>query len=211
MIRRRLSLRPLCAALLSATLLVGCVSLLPEPEQLTGLYTLAHPTDYTAVEGGDVDGPTLALGTPSAPRAYASDEIAVRAPDGGLKFLPGARWADTAPRLLQDLVLDQLARQGLTPAPLTAGVNPDYEITWRVRAFEADIDTPNPQARIVIDALVMEPERKDIQSITVTQERPISGDPNTAASIIDAMRSVARDAARTLAEDAETFVREREG
>ena len=190
----------LLAAGVAALALSACVSVLPEAEKLSGLYTLVQPADF-AGPAATGDGATITLGPPSAARAWSGDEIALRAADGALIFLPRARWADAAPRLLQDLLLDRLARTGARPAPASAGVAADFEVSWRVRAFEADFDTSAPQARIALDAMVMDAARTQTIPVTVFEEAPVTGDPKSAANIIAALREVARRASDRLAEE----------
>jgi cholesterol transport system auxiliary component len=82
----------------------------------------------------------LAIARPTAPRVLDSSRIAVSPVPGELQVYKGARWAHTAPEMLEQGVLRTLEDSGRLPAVarLGSGIVGDYRLVMDIRRFEAD-------------------------------------------------------------------------
>jgi cholesterol transport system auxiliary component len=108
------------------------------------LYRLEGPA---AVPGGAVIPLAIVVSRPRAPISLDTDRIAVTTPGHGFDYLAGARWADPAPQLLQQLLVDALTNQAhfaaavASPSRVPADLLLDVELV-RFEAAYANVDAP---------------------------------------------------------------------
>lgn len=139
MILRRATLPLAFAALLS-----GCFSLGDKPE----LVVYAPQVTVTPQSAWQQLNQTLAIATPEASTMLDSNRIAVRPKPSTLQVYGGAIWADSAPELVQSVLVDAFADHGHFRAVLrpTDGLGADLLLRLDLRHFEAayaeDAKTP---------------------------------------------------------------------
>jgi cholesterol transport system auxiliary component len=152
-----------------ATALGGCLSVLPEPQIPSAL--IALPADRAQAPADPLQA-DVSVYPPDSTRAFAGVDIAVRT-DQEMVYLGDVRWVDSAPRLLQNAVVDSLAKAGGNGRAVTAqiGARVDYEVRWRIIDFSASRDAGPVRVEVsvsVLDALTRRMVAQDIFSATAT-------------------------------------------
>jgi len=127
-------------ALLSAVFATACVSILPEAAPAKPRFHIA------AAEGGALAGEplpfSLVVDDPRATRVYDSVRIAVSAAPGRIEYLPGAEWADRAPRLFQTAMVQTFEDAGriLAVGDRVAIPVADLVLQTDIRRLEVDVE-----------------------------------------------------------------------
>jgi cholesterol transport system auxiliary component len=123
--------------LVSALLCTGCVgSVFQSDAEPPDLYRLDPPS-------GNATAPALAqaisVARPRAASSLDTNRIAVVTPGHGFDYLAGARWADAAPQMVQQLLVDVLGGAGgfATAIASPSGVPADLLLDTELRHFEA--------------------------------------------------------------------------
>jgi cholesterol transport system auxiliary component len=127
--------------------LVGLLSLGSGCAPLTALtsasatldaYTLTAPN---AVASTAPARDRLLVEVPTAPGAINTDRILVKSDPLRVQYLPGARWVDPVPVLVQAMVAESFANSGsfLFVGTSSATVLPDFALLLDVRAFQAEV------------------------------------------------------------------------
>lgn len=133
--------------LLSAGL-VGCVSILPDPDPAGSVYRLT--TDTTRVDPVN-SAPVIRIDTPSASRLLSGRNIIVSPDAKRVAIAGGAQWADSLPSLIQQSLLDILSTKpeviGVIPI---SGARSNYRIHINVDNFEARFDNGPESAPLII-------------------------------------------------------------
>lgn len=133
----------------------GCaaVSALSSASQALDAYSLT-PVNYAAQGRGARH---LVVEAPTASGAIATDRILVTPNPLQAAYLPGARWVDGAPALVQTLFVQSLQSSGafrlVSRAP--GGLYPDYTLLTEIRAFQAEPGTEGGPAYRVRVALTL--------------------------------------------------------
>jgi cholesterol transport system auxiliary component len=194
-------MKPLLAAVAATVALSGCVSVLPEPTipsaliQLPASRAQAPSTQLRA----DVN-----VFPPDASRAYNGVDIAVH--DGlELVYLADVRWADTAPRLLQNAVINALAKAGgqgmANPAQL--GARADYDLRWRVIDISVSKETGPVHIEVAASLVDSATRRTIAQKGFAATGTPSGSEPRArAAALAVAMQQVSDQVAAFAAETA---------
>lgn len=136
MIPIRRALPILCALMLS-----GCTALTSLSDATAPLqaYGLRAPSDTPAVQGSLQR--DLVLETPMAGGALETDRILIRPDPFQAAYLPGVRWTDTAPVMLQNLMLrsfeDTNALRYVGRRPI--GGSADYLLVSELTDFQAEL------------------------------------------------------------------------
>lgn len=145
-------IKHLLPALAAATLLSGCVSVLPKPPPPPRIFVLrAGPVEPVATAGLPI---VVAVSQPRAPRGAAGTDIVWR--NGGeVAFMERSAWDGTAPELLQAMLTEVLDQRGVVAAAVSTGggVRADTELRWTIHAFEVVEEAGKLEA--VMDADVM--------------------------------------------------------
>lgn len=133
----------------------GCaaVSALSSASKALDAYTLT-PISYAAQGRGARH---LVVDAPTASGAIATDRILVTPTPLQAAYLPGARWVDGAPALVQTLLVQSLQSSGafrlVSRAP--GGLYPDYTLMTELRAFQAEPAPEGGAAYVVRIALTL--------------------------------------------------------
>ena len=183
-------------------LCTACVgSVLKSDNEAPDLYRLAAP----AASGGGI-GPSLAQAiTVARPRSVSSldtDRIAVTTPGHGFDYLAGARWSDTAPQMVQQLLVDTLMAEGrfATAVAAPSRVPTDLLLEVELRHFEAVYASVGEPPRILVQLqanLVDVRRGTRVASFDSRAEATATRNDRTAvvAAFEDAALRAARDAA----------------
>ena len=132
----------------------ACVgSVLKSDNEAPDLYRLAAPSASGASAG---TGPALTHAiTVARPRSASSldtERIAVTTPGHGFDYLAGARWADTAPQMVQQMLVDTLMAGGrfATAVAAPSRVPTDLLLEVELRHFEAVYASVGEPPRILV-------------------------------------------------------------
>ena len=152
-----------------SVVLGGCVSVLPEPKVPSALIGLPAERAQAPADPLRAD---VSVYPPDSTRAFAGVDIAVRS-DQELVYLGDVRWVDAAPRLLQNAVVDSLAKAGGDGRAVTAqiGARVDYEVRWRIIDLSASRETGPVRVEVAVsllDALTRRMVAQDSFSATAT-------------------------------------------
>jgi cholesterol transport system auxiliary component len=195
-------LKRIALLLVVSGLCTACVgSVLKSDNEAPDLYRLAAP----AASGGGA-GPSLAQAiTVARPRSVSSldtDRIAVTTPGHGFDYLAGARWSDTAPQMVQQLLVDTLMAEGrfATAVAAPSRVPTDMLLEVELRHFEAVYASVGEPPRILVQLqanLVDVRRGTRVASFDSRAEATATRNDRTAvvAAFEDAALRAARDAA----------------
>lgn len=140
---------PLVCVILAVFGLAGC----------SGLATLSSataPTDLYLLTPKSTFDPNLprlrqqiVVAEPTATAAVSNDRITIQPTPLEVRFLPGARWVDRAPLIIQSLLIESYENSGKVDAVgrSAIGLRADYIVITDVREFQARIsDAADPSA-----------------------------------------------------------------
>jgi len=129
-------------------LLAGCAS---APALVT--YGLAAPVDRVSAP---MRLPGLVLVVePSAIELYASERVVVREPGGALSYLPGVRYADQLPALVQTRLVETFENASRIGGVARPGdrVTPNYQLNSTIRTFWVDAQTNLAVVEVAVRAV----------------------------------------------------------
>lgn len=159
-------------ALLAAALLplTACVEFTPEAGEAPRLYTVQPASAFP--EGLPAIGAQLVVETPIAADGLDTQRIAVRESAQAIAYYAGARWIDTAPRMLQAALIESFRNSGkvLAVSRRDPEVRTDYSLKSELGEFTADAAAGGaaggaPVARVRLTArLVLVAERRIVAS-----------------------------------------------
>lgn len=178
---------------LSALILSGCVSVLPEPEVPNGLYRLGSVAPNVAIKHN------LVVREPEGSRVFSGKAMAAIGDDGALRLIRGVEWAQPASRMLQLGLLDAIGTEGEGLAlDKSTGAPGDLELAWRMSTFALDGET----ARCALELTLLEGRtRRPITQMRIETSMPTSsgraGD--RAAALAEAARSCVQESAEEIA------------
>jgi ABC-type uncharacterized transport system auxiliary subunit len=179
----------------------GCLSVLPEPDVPSAL--IALPADR-ATAPADPLRADVAVYPPDSSRAFAGADIAVRT-DQEMVYLGNVRWADAAPRLLQNAVVDALAKAGGEGRAVTAqqGARVDYDVRWRIVDLSAGRETAPVRVEVAVSLLDSASRRVVMQESFSATASPSDRAPRArAAALAIAAQSAADQVAAFVAKNA---------
>jgi cholesterol transport system auxiliary component len=169
--------RPLARRLflgLAAGGLAGCQ--LPGTGEPPKLFTLTPKSTFAAdLPRADWQ---LAIEAPVAPGGIDTTRIAVQRTPLTLDYFARAQWTDTAPRMVQTLLLESFENTGKLVAVgrESSSLRPDYLLKVDLREFQAEFRAAGPVARVRISArLVRLPERSVVASFSHEAVEQASG------------------------------------
>lgn len=185
-------------ALVSAALLAlatGCVSVLPEPKAPDALLELP---DSRAKAPAGVLLTDVVVYPPDSNRAFAGINIPVRS-EQELIFLADMRWADVAPRLMQQAVVNALSKAQGDGRAATAelATRGDFDLRWRI--IDMSVTRNTGPVNVVVEASVVETLSRRIiaQDRMSSTRQPDSGSAQDRAA---ALALAAQDVADAVAE-----------
>lgn len=190
------------ALLLAATLgLAGCsaISSLTDAATVLDAYQLRAPADLPTVRGSLRR--ELAIEVPTTGGALDTDRIMIRPDPLRAQYLPDARWIDTAPVMLQGLMLrtfeDTNSLRYVGRRPL--GGAGDYVLVSELTDFQAELgadgETVTTQVRLVA-RLVRESDSSILSSRTISTTAAAAS--SDTADVIDSFDRATSAALRDL-------------
>jgi len=207
-------LKRIALLLIVSGLCTACVgSVLKSDNEAPDLYRLA-----AASASGASAGPALAQAiTVARPRSVSSldtERIAVTTPGHGFDYLAGARWADAAPQMVQQMLVDTLIAGGrfATAVAAPSRVPTDLLLEVELRHFEAIYASAGEPPRVLVELqgnLVDVRRGVRIASFHSRAEATAARNDRTAvvAAFEDATTRVAQDAALRAGEAAAASAR----
>ena len=132
-------------------LAAGCATLsaLGTSSEALDAYTLTAPSPTNRAAASRT---RLLVEIPTASGGIDTDRILVKPGPRQVQYLPGARWIDPAPVLVQSLVVESIANAGLVRfvSASSGTVFPDYTLLIDLRDFQAELVSGDPPMRVVI-------------------------------------------------------------
>ena len=165
----RLALRPAAlAAVLAAALATGaCTVDLPGNQPPPRLFVLTPKNTFPA----DLPQVTwqLSVDVPIAEAGLNTARIAVRRSPYTLEYFERAGWTDTAPRMIQTLLVESFENTGriVAVARQSVSIRADYILVPELREFQAEYASPTavPEIRVRLNAKVIrQPQRAIVAS-----------------------------------------------
>lgn len=141
-----------------ASLCAGCTgSLLTSGNAAPEVYRLDGPS---LAAGGDPLPLALGVARPRAASSLDTDRVAVAGPGGNFDYVAGVRWADSAPQMLQQLLVQAFTADGrfATTVAAPSRVPTDLLLDVELRRFEAlypEADAA-PRVRVELQATLVD-------------------------------------------------------
>ena len=173
----------------SVMTLAGC-GIVPKVNDPIPLYTLSAARQYDRVLP-KVDW-QLVVGTPVASADLDTTRIALTRSPGVIEYFAKGAWADNAPVLLQDKLIESFEASGAIVAVGrdAVGLKPDYVLQSELRDFQAEYAGDPPTAHLRLAAkLVRMPDRRIIA--TFATEEKVQAASASLAAIVDAFDQAA--------------------
>jgi cholesterol transport system auxiliary component len=118
----------------------------------------------------------LTIDKPIAQAGLATARIALRQNPISLEYYARANWIDTAPQMVQTLLVESFENSNriISVGRQSVTLRADYSLLTELREFQAEYDGPGPpKARVRINAkLVKMPQRIIIATLTVERIQP---------------------------------------
>ncbi|WP_417480684.1 ABC-type transport auxiliary lipoprotein family protein [Maricaulis maris] len=186
---------------LALSFLSGCGALTAISDASAPLddYTLSPAVSASAARSGDAH---LVVELPVSAGVLATDRILIKPVPFQAQYLPGARWSEPAPALVQSLLVasfQNLGGFGLV-GRTGAGLMPDYTLMTDLQAFQAEpggLDTEPFVVRIsAMLTLIRESDRRIVASRRFIVTSPVQTDDTLALvrGFENAMQSVLLEA-----------------
>ncbi|HET6621012.1 MAG TPA: ABC-type transport auxiliary lipoprotein family protein [Dongiaceae bacterium] len=164
--------------------LAGC-GLIPKVNDPVPLYTLSAVTRF------DRSLPKvhwqLIVGIPVASADLDTTRIALTRSPGVIEYFAKGAWADNAPILLQDKLIESFEASGaiLAVGRDAIGLKPDYVLQSELRDFQAEFAGSAPTAHLRLTAkLIRMPDRRIIASFATEEKVAAAG--GSLPEIVDA-------------------------
>jgi len=178
--------------LAGGAMLAGC-GVIPKVNEPVPLYALSAVSQYPQ-SLPEVDW-QLVVGTPVASADLNSTRIALTRSPGVIEYFAKGAWADYAPILLQDKLIESFeASNAIVSVGRDAvGLRPDYVLQSDLRDFQAEYAGESPTAHLRLAAkLVRMPDRRIVVNILTEQKVAAAG--NSLPQIVDAFDRAAGQA-----------------
>ncbi|HEY1385635.1 MAG TPA: ABC-type transport auxiliary lipoprotein family protein [Dongiaceae bacterium] len=179
-------------ALAAGAALAGC-GVIPKVNNPVPLYTLSAVTQF------DRQLPKvkwqLVIGTPVASADLDTTRIALTRSPGVIEYFANGAWADNAPILLQDKLIESFeASNAIVAVGRDAvGLRPDYVLQSELRDFQAEFTGGAPTAHLRLTTkLVRMPDRRIIANFATEEKVPAAG--NGLPQIVEAFDRAASEA-----------------
>lgn len=178
----------------AASMLGGCISLLPEPPPPPRTYVL-EAQEVAPLAGAPIDA-VVGVAAPGGERALLAGDLIWRTGDE-IAFVAQSAWSNRAADSLQQMLAETIARQGRFRAAVRSGdARADYQIRWEVLDFEVREETMT--ARFTADVHLVERGRRIVASRIVAAESPVAGRSSSAAA--QALARAAREGSARIGE-----------
>lgn len=151
-------------------MLAGCTALsaLGEASQALEIYELRTPvTQSSTARPRAIE---LIVEEPVASGALASERIMIRPTPLQAQYLPGVRWADTAPVMVQTLLVRSLTETGALSSVgrRPVGTTADFAVLGELTDFQAETDSDGDISSVRI-RLVLRIVREDDARVVATR------------------------------------------
>ena len=187
-------LRPLCLALVLPLALAGCsaLSALEDASQPLDIYELRTPELPRTASRRNIE---IVVAEPVASGALATERIMIRPSPLQAQYLPGVRWADTAPVMVQTLMVRSFTETGafgsVGRGPI--GTLPDFTVLSELTDFQAEA-ADDESAAIIRVRLVIRLVRENDAKVLASQAFAVSvnaasTDANTVVAAFDVATS----------------------
>jgi cholesterol transport system auxiliary component len=153
--------------------LSGCASLAPAPQS----YDLSAAHIRARASAARIH-----VAAPSATPPFDGDLIVVRGADGSLSRVPGARWTDRLPALVESRIAQSFENAGLVRQIAISGEGADYALAIEIRRF--DIDAGARMAEVVVTGRLISNGGQTVAAHVFSASEPvadISGGPAAVA------------------------------
>lgn len=192
-----------CAVLplaLGVLLASGCAAVLESNEAPVQSYVLraaSVPAASTAEPSANDSRPVLQVRRPHTATGLDTHRIAVVRADRRFDAYAASRWTDTAPALVESLVVETLRNSDQYRAVFgdVGGFAPDYSLNLVLRRFEAQYGAQDgpPTIVVALDAALGRREDRALLAVfTVEASAPATADRMT--SVVAAFESATQDA-----------------
>lgn len=156
-------------ALAFAGLLPGCsaISALDAASQPLEIYELRTPQDVPAVSRRNIE---VVVEEPAASGALATERIMIKPSPLQAQYLPGVRWADNAPVMLQTLIVRSLTESGAfaSVGRRPVGTIPDVSVLSELTDFQAELSEETGTA-VVRQRLIVRLVRESDERVVATR------------------------------------------
>jgi cholesterol transport system auxiliary component len=146
-------LKRIAPLLIVSGLCTACVgSILKSDNEAPDLYRLAAASGPAASAGATM-AQAITVARPRSVSSLDTDRIAVTTPGHGFDYLAGARWADAAPQMVQQMLVDTLIAGGrfATAVAAPSRVPTDLLLEVELRHFEAIYASAGEPPRVLVE------------------------------------------------------------
>ena len=153
---------PVAAVTMTLVLGLSACSVLPKAAPMV---TYKLP-DYHIAQAEStpraVPGPGRCASTPESSRVLDSERLFIAQPDGRLSAWQGVRWADPAPVLLRDRIVEAFMRDGRSTSVITDStpMSADMELRSTLRAFQLEYRGTEAIAAVRLDVQLVDPAKR---------------------------------------------------
>jgi cholesterol transport system auxiliary component len=161
------------ALLCLASALAACTGIIPGTGEPLKLYTLTPKSTY----GGDLPKVDwqLVVETPVAPAGINTNRIALSHSPITLDYYAGATWTDSAPALVQTLLVESFENTGRIVAVgrESVGLRADYVLKIELREFQAEYAAPEapPTVHVRMIAKLVRMPMREIVAAHMTEQK----------------------------------------
>jgi cholesterol transport system auxiliary component len=185
----------LATMLVAAVLCTGCIgSLLESDKEAPEVYRLVGAA---LQDRGEPLALALAVAPPRASAALDTERIAVVQPDSRFDYFSGVRWAESAPQMLQQLLVRALAADGrfATVVAAPSRVPADLALDVELRSFEAvyadEAGEPLVQVEMQVTLVDARKARRLASFVVQTESRAVD---NRRAALLEAFERATTEA-----------------
>jgi cholesterol transport system auxiliary component len=185
----------LATMLVAAVLCTGCIgSLLESDKEAPEVYRLVGAA---LQDRGEPLALALAVAPPRASAALDTERIAVVQPDSRFDYFSGVRWAESAPQMLQQLLVRALAADGrfATVVAAPSRVPADLALDVELRSFEAvyadEAGEPLVQVEMQVTLVDARKARRLASFVVQTESRAVD---NRRAAVLEAFERATAEA-----------------
>jgi ABC-type uncharacterized transport system auxiliary subunit len=180
--------------LLAASMLGGCISLLPKPPPPPRTYVL-EAQNVQALSGEPIDA-VIAIAQPTGERSILGADLIWRTGDT-IAYVDRSQWSNRGADALQQILAETIIRQGRFRASTRSGeARADYEIRWEVLDFE--VREEDMTAHFRADVRLVEQGRRIVASQLIDTSAPVSARSSSVAA--DALARAAREGSARIGE-----------
>ncbi|MEM8856474.1 MAG: ABC-type transport auxiliary lipoprotein family protein [Pseudomonadota bacterium] len=185
-------MRKFLLALIVPLLVVGCAG---GGEKIEAIYTITASTAPPPVAGST--SAQILVPEPRALKAFSTEQIAVKPTELTLSYYPSVAYQDTAPKVLQRVLLDTFQNTGRVRAVGLPGQSLliNYQVVTEIRAFQAETFAGD-RARVEVAVKLLNDANGRVikeQVFTTTVPLPSDSAEDAAIGINQAAQALAGD------------------